>query len=161
MELNMKLEKYYYFMGCFFERDTILSLAEHYGTNRLFKIIKCPHVTFKFRPKDIPVDLLGQEMKFKVVGYGNDGKNEGLLVKLVYETFEHGKAKELYSKIKIPHITVSVSEISRARYTSDLDFINIDNNIIISGRFGVMLDNEDNESWTSIIFNNDDERLLL
>ena len=70
-------------------------------------------------PQIIQEELFGEKAEFKVVGYGNDGLNEGLLVE-----WQAGapRLKQLFDEIQIPHITLSYAENGSAVNTRYLDF---------------------------------------
>jgi len=90
----------------------------------LDKLVKNQHITTDFRPENPHPELYGEKAFFIVTGYGNDGENEGLSVELYGETKEHLKEqlRELYEKIPVPHITLSVSEEGKPVNTSRLVF---------------------------------------
>ena len=69
---------------------------------------------------------------FTVVGYGNDGLNEGLLV-----DWKDGDAelRELFDQIKVPHITLSRGEYSESLNTRYLEFKPVEP-FVIEGVFG-------------------------
>ena len=55
----------------------------------------------------------------EIVGYGNDGENEGYLCNVYsYDTFLAEQAKQ----IKIPHITISVSANGKPVNTAKIKF---------------------------------------
>ena len=68
--------------------------------------------------------------KFNVIGYGNDGKNEGLLVELVSVEIPDINdifcdVHEMYllaKSIPVPHITLSVSKDGKPVDTGKLNF---------------------------------------
>lgn len=84
----------------------------------LDKQIANQHVTAVFQPCDsVYLDLLqnlGQECEIGILGYGNDGKNEGLLVQLHSDLPYRGAEKQ--------HITLSISKDGKAVNTAFLDF---------------------------------------
>jgi hypothetical protein len=87
--------------------------------NRLEKLIENPHVTFQFRPETAPTSLFGEKVCVKVVGYGNDGKNEGLKV----EVFANNQMlSKMAKEILVPHITISVSADGKPVDTAKLTF---------------------------------------
>ena len=101
----------------------------------LDKLIKNQHVTTEFKPLITHSELYGEKVFFIVTGYGNDKENEGLSVKLYGETKE--QLKELYKKIPVPHITLSVSEHGKSVNTSRLVFTgNKFKGRILSATFG-------------------------
>lgn len=84
----------------------------------LDKTIENQHVTAVYQPCDsVYLDLLqhlGQECEMEILGYGNDGKNEGLLVQLHSDLPYRGAEKQ--------HITLSISKDGKAVNTAFLDF---------------------------------------
>lgn len=108
------------YTGVFFEKESFYTLvSEKLSGSRLHQDVLYPHVTFQYMPLIIPEDLFEEKAEFKVVGYGNDGLNEGLLVE-----WQAGapQLKQLYDEIKIPHITLSYAEDGSAVNTRYLDF---------------------------------------
>lgn len=95
----------------------------------LLEPVQHQHVTFGFRtepPADIP---WGEETKVKVVGYGNDGMNEGLLVEL------SPSQTVVYSGAPVPHITVGLNG-GKAKDTWKLDFTEFGKTAEITARWG-------------------------
>lgn len=92
------------------------------GKTHLSKIIADPHVTLFFKPgfeKEYR-KLWGKKAVVEVVGYANDGKNEGVLVKV---KAEDPQLQELFEKeVKVPHITISVAKDGKPVDTAKLDF---------------------------------------
>ena len=98
------------FVGIFFADDIKGTLANTDNKGGL-------HVTLSYRPsEDIWAELkpyIGKEVEVKVVGYGNDGQNEGLLVEFDGIPY-YGAEKK--------HITLSIAEGAKAVNTGFLDF---------------------------------------
>ena len=107
--------------------------------------IRDPHVTVAFRPDSSKVllDSLGSNAKIEVVGYGNDGQNEGLLVNVktddpaiqkaldnVIEPDKNGELKHIPT-----HITLSIANGAKAVDTRNLEFQKIDNPVSITGSY--------------------------
>lgn len=90
---------------------------------QLARRIEAPHVTLDFRPVDVPWDIFGEIVKIDVTGYANNGKNEGLKVKI---HSENKRVMEEVSKILVPHITLSVAEGGSPRHTGGLNFIDVE-----------------------------------
>lgn len=86
------------------------------------------HVTTAFRPETAHAALYGQKATFRVVGYGNNGINEGFLVKL--ESCDSDTLRNLISKVKVPHITLSVSDGGRPVDTARLTFESVDGPLV-------------------------------
>lgn len=99
------------------ERAKLLTV----GSKHLSKINTEPHVTLHFRPtaENTYRNLWGGKATLKVVGYANDGKNEGVLVKV---KAEDTLLQVLFDSVKTPHITISVSEDCKPVDTAKLDF---------------------------------------
>ena len=95
-------EKYHY-IGCFFATEDFYKKVKKYRKNPLEQQIEIPHITFSYKPDKV----------------GNDGRNEGLKVKLECEDPVLQKMSE---QIKIPHITLAVSKGEKAVNTSRLKF---------------------------------------
>lgn len=108
--------------GVFFNPE---ELKETLGVEEfeLAREIKNPHVTFVFRPEKPASHLYGEKVRFKVTGYACDGKNEGVAVNLVSSS---KKIEELYKRIAVPHITLSVSRDGKPVDTGRLTFHPID-----------------------------------
>lgn len=117
------MSKVIYF-GVFFKQEDLPRV----GT--LENVICNPHITFEFRPERVPSDLLGQEISVTVVGYGNDGQNEGLAVKIPDEAAAH------YKNDAQPHVTLSIATGAKAVNTKNLEFADIAP-VTVTGTFGV------------------------
>ena len=83
--------------------------------------VEAPHITANFAPDEtqLHLDELGSGAKVYAIGYGNDGKNEGILVKVEADDPVIQKAVDA---VKVPHITLSCSDDSHPMYTSKLAF---------------------------------------
>jgi hypothetical protein len=85
---------------------------------RLFREIDNQHITLAFRPdadkfKEL-LNYVGTRQTLEIKGYGNDGKNEGLLVEL--------KSPIPYYGAEQQHITLSVSQYGKSDNTAFLEF---------------------------------------
>ena len=96
----------------------------------LNNIVENQHVTFV--PPGVPKNLsiIGEHHTFKVIGYANDGHNEGYLVELP-EGF-----KEHYHNQNPPHITLSLADGARAVNTGKLNFEQLAEPFNVEMRFG-------------------------
>lgn len=94
--------------------------------------VNTPHVTLEFRPKVIPNEILGNEVEIKVTNYGNNNRNEGYKVVLPQEY-------ERYFKGKIPHITLSYSNESKALDTKNIKF-DKEKSLTLIGKVGILTD---------------------
>jgi 2'-5' RNA ligase len=95
------------------------------------------HVTLIFRGgiESAHEELLGETVTVRIVGYGNNSKNEGLKVELEASNPE---LQKLCDAVKVPHITLSASREAQMKDTKLLDFEPLENPIEITGRYGVV-----------------------
>lgn len=103
----------------------------------LEKVIMQPHVTTNFRPEtiqDLKINQLGKKVRIIATGYANNGKNEGLLVRI--ET-DDPVLQEACNKIKNPHITLSIDKFARAKDTIDLPFKPLEEEFELTGEYGL------------------------
>lgn len=94
--------------------------VDHIINSKLSRDIEFKHITTEYKPAKTHEHLYGQKAVFIATGYGNDGVNEGLSVKLV--SCDSDELRELYEAIPVPHITLSVSEEGKPVNTKDLEF---------------------------------------
>ena len=80
------------------------------------------------------LEQLGTGARIIAEGYGNDGKNEGLLVRI---EADDPVIQEACDKLKVPHITLSVSEGAKPQDTDKLDFKPLDKPFEIKGEYGL------------------------
>ena len=111
-------EKYHY-IGCFFATEDFYKKVKKYRKNPLEQQIEIPHITFSYKPDKVEESLFGTAVRVWITGYGNDGRNEGLKVKL---ECEDPVLQKMAEQIKIPHITLAVSKGEKAVNTSRLKF---------------------------------------
>ena len=107
-----------FYAGLFVNREELYQKAPAH----LEHAIEKPHVTTKFAPEaiDLHLDQLGSGAKIIAIGYGNNGKNEGLLVKV---EADDPIIQAAVDKLRNPHITLSYSEGAHPKDTAALDFI--------------------------------------
>lgn len=120
------------YFGIFFDKNDVVEAAGAVGTNRLARVIETPHITFAFR-KEMPAEfeaLLGSEVSVPVVGYANDGRNEGLEVTL------DPSLLPMYNGASSVHVTVSVANGAKPVDTGKLRFAPVDSDLTLVGRFG-------------------------
>lgn len=111
-----------------------------------------PHVTVVYAPETTHEDLYGFKAYVVLRGYGNDGQNEGYKVEIIPDkivmgdyTFRQLEDREtiikLLSSIETPHITVSISEESKPKYTKDLEFkdLSIGEIEVLEAKFGAFV----------------------
>ena len=116
--------------GIFFDRDEVLKLAELIGTQRLTYISERPHVTIKISPKKVSKDYaIGEKVKCEIYGYGNNGKSEGVLVRLPED--KPGSDRVLY-------MTISKDEEAMNADTRLLAFVQLPQPVYLEGTFQQM-----------------------
>ena len=96
-------------------------IAAKHGV-RLPKTPDRPHITLEFRPEKDHVrkELFSKKIFCHLVGYGNNGKNEGFYISV------DGGDKELFklfARLDVPHITMSFAEDAKPVDTAALDFV--------------------------------------
>jgi hypothetical protein len=119
----------------FIDADDLYSKAPSLLENR----VKTPHVTTCFRPKEadeLNLNSLGKDVRISAIGYGNNGKNEGLLAKLESDDPETQKACD---KVEKPFITLSLAPGARATDTGSLEFVTLDEPIELTGKYGLFM----------------------
>lgn len=109
-------------------------------SSKLEKSIDFQHITTEFRPSKTHQHLYGCKAVFQATMYGNDGNNEGCLVKLLRieapnDTYEN-ELRELYDAIPLPHITLSTSLDGKPINTKNIDFDTPIDSLIIITQFG-------------------------
>ena len=120
------------YIGCFFDPAEIKRNAWNQERGRLHRVVRHPHVTFSYRPDEVPFDLFGSEVAVRVIGYGKNDENEAFLVELL--EMPEGLLP-LAETIRVPHITISVSERGKAVNSNKLKFPPVQP-FIIKGIFG-------------------------
>lgn len=109
----------YEYVGCFFDYIELSEKVRSIRKNPLPCEKPKPHVTFVYGPSQVDTDLFGTEILATVVGYGNDGENEGVLVTL---SCQDPRLTEMIEQIPCPHITLAVSQTGQAVNTRYLEF---------------------------------------
>ena len=107
--------------------------------------IKDPHVTTAYRPdaQKVFLDALGSDARIDIIGYGNDGQNEGVLVRVmagdpaIQKTLDERVAPDQNGELKPVqmHITLSIAEGAEAVNTRNLKFTELEEPISISGSY--------------------------
>lgn len=94
-----------------------------------------PHITLSFRGgiESAHEEWLGEKVVVKVVGYGNNGKNEGLKVELKAQNAELQKYLDSFGE---HHITLSCSRDSDPKFTANLSFEKIEKPTEFVGIYG-------------------------
>ncbi len=122
----------YKYVGCFIKKDVLEAACAPLERTPLFRSIASPHVTFLYMPETVDTSLFGQRVFLTVVGYGNDGKNEGLAVQV---RCEDAHLQAMADAIAVPHITLSVAEGAHTVDTGKLLFLPIAP-FVLEGVFG-------------------------
>lgn len=113
----------YEYVGCFFDYEELIEKVASLRKSPLECPKKKPHVTFEYGPSSVDTTLFGEEIMVTIVGYGNDGENEGVLVTI---SSENDRIVDMVSKIPVPHITLAVSPEGKAVNTKFLQFAPVD-----------------------------------
>ena len=97
------------YWGVFFDDEDL-------PNSSLDRDITNKHITFGFR-RPCPAELVGMPILVDIVGYGNDGENEALLVEFDGEWLDYYAGSQ-----KAMHVTLSVSETGKPKNSENLDF---------------------------------------
>lgn len=136
--------------GLFFD-DKNSNILRSLDFNKLNNRINNLHLTFKHAPSDDEIfnELLGKEFTIEIIGYGNDGHNAGLEVRLPDELIEYYINTD-NEKLRAPHITTTLSNDAKAINTHKLSFKAFTNPIKITGIFAHYIQNENNTFISTI-----------
>ena len=94
------------------------------------------------------MDQVGSNAKITAIGYGNDGRNEGLLVKVESDDPEIQAAVD---EVAVPHITLSYSKDSHPMYTSGLEFTPLEQPFKITGTYGIFTRKHDETGRSAVL----------
>lgn len=103
------------YYGLFFDSNLFNS--------KLKNKIDNPHITFLYEKSkflEIPAELLNRKAKCQVIGYSNNGRNEGYLVELL-----DSELLKFYKGAEQMHITIGLSDNAKAVDTCNLEFMHI------------------------------------
>lgn len=120
------------YLGCFVKFKDFQAAIRCIRKNPLENDIQDPHITFAYKPKEVVQSLFGEKIHIIIVGYGNDGLNEGLKVQL---RADNPSIQSMIDQLEVPHITIAVSSEGKSVNTKNLDFKNI-NPIEMEGKYG-------------------------
>lgn len=154
------------YQAIFLNEETMKSLVEKQG-EKLPNNVSDMHITFKFKPTPEEIEkfskIVGKEIKFKVIGYGSDGKNSGFEVELPKEISElYTNAQTVYEnefptiKKTTPHITVSMANDANPVDTGKLKFEPLEEPFEISGIPGFFAINKETGK-PSVTYNYDND----
>lgn len=120
------------YTGAFIDSKELERKLEEHGIERtkLWRQIRDTHVTFRFRPADVDESLFGLPVDIRVIGYGVNPQNEGLLVEV---TCANETVQKLCDQVEVPHITLSVSEDGKPVNTRYVDFAPVKRPFTIRG----------------------------
>lgn len=107
------------YIGCFVDPIDLEEKLSHIPRRPLKRAILNPHVTVAYRPETVDLSLFGMKVRLRITDYGRDENNEGVRVELFAED---PRLAEQFQTVKVPHITLSVSEAGEAVNTRDLRF---------------------------------------
>ena len=120
------------YTACFFDKQANLYLLSKRKGKLLEKEVRNLHMTLQYKPQEVNENLIGERIKVSLIGYANDGNNEGFLVSACSENKE---LQSLIDNLSVPHITTSTSCHGKSVNTSFLEFEPIERFEII-GVFG-------------------------
>ena len=122
----------YHYVGCFIDLSDFRKAIRGIRTDPLKNDIQFPHVTFAYRPEKVDQSLFGSVIQVKIIGYGNNGENEGLKVQL-YSC--DPVLQSMIERLQCPHITIAVSDYGEAVNTRKLQFKEI-TPVELTGKYG-------------------------
>jgi len=138
------------YTAIFIDDANMKKIRQAYSEDELSNKPKYPHITISYIGRNDNLDKtkmaklnkqisqIGTEIKFKVVGYANDGENEAVQVELLNVPEE--LKDSLNSNTKY-HITLSWSETSKPVKSGYLDFEPVDKEMNLTGVFGTIRKN--------------------
>jgi hypothetical protein len=108
------------YFGLFFETSDL-------PTPTLKRVVHNPHITFEFKPTTLPEEIIFEIFSVKVIGYGNDGQNEGLLIELPSDL------KKYYKGQSVVHITLSTDKKGKPVDTGKIPYKLFPNSFEVEG----------------------------
>lgn len=126
------MEMAYIYTACFLPPKQLSEIGEQYNLDHLDQIIKNPHMTLEFHPSTVDETLFGEEVKITLIGYGNNGQNEGF--KVVAHS-DNPKLQQMINQVPVPHITLSTSHSGKPVDTKLLKFSPIEPTTLF-GKYG-------------------------
>ena len=120
------------YVGCFLKAEELYEKVRDVREGPLPIAVEHPHVTFQYRPQDVDQGLFGQRIQVEIAGYGNDGRNEGLCVRIFAPV---PKFQAMLRGIERPNIKLTVSREGEAVNTRELEFSEI-TPVRITGIYG-------------------------
>ena len=120
------------YVGCFIRLHDFQNAIKEIRSNPLENDIQDPHITFAYRPNEVDQSLFGTAIQIKIVGYGNDGENEGVKVQL---SSSEPHMQHMIDELETPHITIAVSNEGKPVNTKRLNFEEIEP-VELTGKYG-------------------------
>lgn len=118
------------------------------------RLIRCPrsfHCTFGYKPSHEDIirfnEIVGETGTVLVDGHGQDEDNTGYRIIIPQEFREYFRNYDKNGILKVPHITMSLSDKGRAVNTCYLDFNKLVEPFEISGKFGFFIDGLNEPSY--------------
>ena len=130
----------YRYIGCFFDSTELGALVADVRTAALECPTRFPHVTYAYRPEQVDELLFGIPVEVTAIGYGNDGRTEGLRIEL---SCTDSTVTQMARKIATPHITLSTAAGVEPVETRNLDFQPLEQPFTFVGLFGGYRKDED------------------
>ncbi len=132
------------YYGIFFD-EASKKIISKLDVNKLEVVPDDFHVTFRYSPKEDEKinDVVGKWFTLRIIGVANNGKNSGALIEIpnnIKKYYIHSSEKDGKEIPIIPHITLSISNDSKNRYTKDLNFKKLDKPVVVKGRFGYCIE---------------------
>ena len=121
------------YCALFPDREMFRQAIKNLRSSPLPHEVEALHMTVAYRPQDYHEDLLGRTAVITICGYGNDGKNEGFLVKA---SSEDPQLQILLDKVGAPHITLAVAEGGIMADTAKIMFQEI-NHVSFPAKYGI------------------------
>ena len=103
--------------------------------------IEHPHVTTSYRPdaEHLRADQLGVGAKITAIGYGNNGRVEGLLVRVEADDPAVQQVCDERGAEMPLHITLSHAEGAQPQETGQLEFHKLEELIELTGTYGLFI----------------------
>lgn len=138
------------YVGLFFEGEDLdkILLSDKRKLDRINDVIHC---TFEYKPKEFSKynDIIGKEFVITLVGYANDNINSGFVVLLDDEVKKYYRNVDPETGFVIPHITSTLSNDADASDTSNLNFELLDMPVIVKGKFGYYIKDDNGKAYVS------------
>ena len=137
------------YFGIFFDKENSKKIIDNEKVH-LDKLPNNFHCTFCYKPDSLKLfnEVAGKTIDIALIGYACDGKNSGYKVDFSTSLKKYFKNFDKQGNVKIPHLTTSLSKDGKAVDTANLNFINLNEPILLKGRFGYFIRNN-NKAYIS------------